>query len=793
MPEKEENKEKDKTFTSFITPGGLSLKSYRWSLAWPFLLLFMFSLAFAGYLIFLSGRTASMEMTRQAREEMVPRVRDNLDNLFYSLQEVLTLNMFSLSEELIDPGDYDSWREYFTLQGEAFRNLRFLSIGTDEFGFTGLELTGGGGLLFFQSGSGGDDSLVFKHLSEGADYSMEGAVSSLADCTAVSPSALADPPLHLRFLLIKESSNPLFLGMLPAFCGEGPLIFLGCPCTGGDGEFLGAFAAAVSLSGVQEILNSLYLGSESMIWVEDAHGKVLISGNSNVSMELAENFRSAIKDSGFTGKDEISLAYKKGACSYLLHMAPYRNSFGTDWRILLALSEEDVINPLRIQILRSLFSLFCLFVVAVILILFISRKMVEPVLRLNNSVKDFIEGKGVRTLYQNRRDEIGELSGFFEKLARDFQGTIGSLKTSKSRYKGLFEYSPSPLWEEDASSLKKLLDSLKKDGIEDLRSYLSKNPEFVEKCINLIRVIDVNRAALDLFGYSSKDEFLNNFSEIFDKGSYDHFIDELAVLYGGATFYKTETVTSSKGGGKIEGYLHIYILPGSEQSWSRWIVSMFDITDKNKTEEQIRSALLEKETLLKELHHRTKNNMQIISALLSLECSKNSGPGLNRVMESTEARIHSMALVHEQLYNSVNLSTIDLKNYIADLVFYLEQSFGVNQERIRINLDAQPLFISLEKAVPLGIILNELISNSMKYAFPDGKSGHIRIELREIKDKTIRLIVSDNGVGIASEKDLFTQENMGLFIVHSLVLDQLKGALDIRTLKGTEWIISFDL
>lgn len=219
------------------------------------------------------------------------------------------------------------------------------------------------------------------------------------------------------------------------------------------------------------------------------------------------------------------------------------------------------------------------------------------------------------------------------------------------------------------------------------------------------------------------------------------------------------------------------------------VTAIRDITERKQAEEQIEASLKEKETLLKEIHHRVKNNLQIIASLLDLQSESLTDPQDLQIFQDSQNRIRSMALIHEQLYQSEDLARIDTAQYIEDLVYSLFNSYETQSGSIIPKLDVDEIFLNIDAAIPFGLILNELVSNALKHAFSDGRKGEIYIGLHSDHERQT-LFVRDNGVGLPEDLDFQNTESPGLQLVCTLT-DQLKGTITLDRSSGTTFQITF--
>ncbi|TGK37516.1 PAS domain S-box protein [Leptospira gomenensis] len=197
-----------------------------------------------------------------------------------------------------------------------------------------------------------------------------------------------------------------------------------------------------------------------------------------------------------------------------------------------------------------------------------------------------------------------------------------------------------------------------------------------------------------------------------------------------------------------------------------------DITERKLDEEKLRKTLEEKEVMLKEIHHRVKNNLQIVASLLGLQADHSENERISQILKECERRIQSMALIHKELYQSDNITKIDFYDYLNTLLVSLLHSFG-REKRVKFGVSSKPNFVSIETAIPLGLIVNELVTNSLKYAFPDERIGTVSVKLRSGAEGSV-LEVSDDGVGMPRGFEFSQSESLGLKLVE-ILSRQLRG------------------
>jgi PAS domain S-box-containing protein len=235
---------------------------------------------------------------------------------------------------------------------------------------------------------------------------------------------------------------------------------------------------------------------------------------------------------------------------------------------------------------------------------------------------------------------------------------------------------------------------------------------------------------------------------------------------------------------KVGGYDHIDL-----EQVETLAVAFIEALYNKRAEEKIEESLKEKEMLLKEIHHRVKNNLAVISSLLSLQSEYIKDKEDLELFRESQTRAKSMALIHERLYQSDDLKRIDFSDYIKTLASDLFRTYAVDPERIKLKMNLETVLIDINSAIPLGLILNELVSNSMKYAFPGEENGQINIKLKSDEDQYL-LTVCDDGVGLPEGLDFEKTESLGLQLVNSLT-NQIDGIIELDETNGTKFTIKF--
>lgn len=383
---------------------------------------------------------------------------------------------------------------------------------------------------------------------------------------------------------------------------------------------------------------------------------------------------------------------------------------------------------------------------------------------------------------------LEEINASLEERVRS---RTADLARSEAKYRSLFEDSPVSMWEQDFSAVAAELRRLQQSGVVDLRSHLRQHPEEIRRLASMVRVLDVNRQTVLAYGAGNKDELLGQFEGLLDDSALSSFAERLVAVAEGRTRHHFEAVNRRLGSGEeLYFSIHWSVVPGHEESYGRVLVSLLDITERRRTEQALIASLREKEVLIREVNHRVKNNLQVISSLIRLQLKQVRDPRAAEEMQSALNRIRSIALVHERLYQSSETIT-DLRLFLADLAKELCAIYGVSQERVQVTVDLHGASLSFDMVTSLVLIVNELLTNSLKHAFIPGAPGHIAVNL-ELGTARLQLSVQDDGIGLPPGWSPQRNASLGLTLVDSLAA-QIGGSVDYSSTDGTRITVTCPL
>jgi PAS domain S-box-containing protein len=315
----------------------------------------------------------------------------------------------------------------------------------------------------------------------------------------------------------------------------------------------------------------------------------------------------------------------------------------------------------------------------------------------------------------------------------------------------------------------------------------------IEAAIDGIAILDaagqyiyLNSAHMQLFGYTQPDELLGKtWQHLYYPEEIARFQVDVFPALAQNSHWQGEATAKRQDGSTFAEEVSLTLIEGGGL-----ICVCRDISDRKRSEEQLKASLQEKEILLKEIHHRVKNNLLVVSSLLEWQTDYVDDPAILKMLGESQNRIQSMALIHEKLYRSENLAKIDFSEYLETLARQLFFAFDLDDEKVQLQFVLEPIFLNIETATPCGLIVSELISNVFEHAFPLDKPGQIWLKVSRDQQNQITITIKDNGIGFPEELDFRHTESLGLQLV-CLLTQQLEGTIQIERDQGTTFCLTF--
>lgn len=304
------------------------------------------------------------------------------------------------------------------------------------------------------------------------------------------------------------------------------------------------------------------------------------------------------------------------------------------------------------------------------------------------------------------------------------------------------------------------------------------------------RLVEVNTTLCSMTGYG-RDEMIGQSARMLylSDEEYEHVGKEKYRQIAEGETGSVETRWQRKDGAVIDIVLNS--TPLDRHHLSKGVTfTALDVTDQVRVKHELLNSLKEKEILLREVHHRVKNNLQVISSLITLQSDHIHDGNSLELLEECQNRIKAMALVHQELYRTKDFSSLDFSIYVTDLAQSLYESYAEDRERVSLDIEADTIYLDIDQALPCGMIINELVSNSLKHAFPDGRRGSIGVRVRHAQQQRVIVSVSDDGVGLPEGLDPCGTETLGLQLV-CLFAEQLRGSIEVTRNHGTTFQVSF--
>lgn len=756
----------------------------RYALLVPFIVLMAVSVGLISHISFSNSREAVNDVAGRLRQEISTRIREHLDG-FLKIPHTITKSAEDvIYQGLLDPGDPEALVKYFQGRVSAYPSISSLYFGNPRGGLANSGREGPDGSRYMML----TDSFTRGRLQK---YSAD-AQGNRGRVLHTIPEFDATSRKWYICAVEKETAawSPIYI----LSTGQDMAIAAARPVYDGNGNLLGVVSVDVFLSQLSHFLSRLNIGKTGQAFIIEKSGLLVASSagdplyrdgsgpdtKSRINAADSSNpmIRQAIKTwlhhKGENQEEDTGdLGFEIRGLRYSLEISTVQDDHGLDWMILVVIPESDFMTGIKTGNRTTGFLIIAALTGVLIAGFFAARTIAKPILQLNAAVQDLAGGNSIGSIDEDTwLKEPKELIRSFNQMSHQLHQTVKALKQeiyerkqaetelqeTEERYRHLVEASNTDIFALDA------------DGV-----FLFLNSTAAERIGGQAKDF-TGRTIWDVFPSEIADRHMTGVREIISSGR-GKLKETETVLQNRRRWYRTngQPLRNDKG--------HVY-------------AAMFigtDITESKLAGDQIRTALREKEVLLKEIHHRVKNNLQIISSLMSLQAQGVENEQVRSLFTEAQSRVRTISLVHESLYRYENLSEIDMEAYCENLAKEIKYLFHPSSEGIDITVHAHDIRIMIEEAVPCGLIINELLVNSLKHAFRPGEKGGIVIRVERNLDQQFVMTVSDNGTGLPETVDPSTTHTLGLSLVVELVEDQLEGSWRIDRNKGLAWTICWPL
>jgi len=402
--------------------------------------------------------------------------------------------------------------------------------------------------------------------------------------------------------------------------------------------------------------------------------------------------------------------------------------------------------------------------------IWVKKSIAKPIAKLEEGTQIIGSGDLSYRVGTTAKDEIGQLSRAFDKMTEDLKKTTTSIV-----------------------ELNREIDERKKaeDALKASQDYTR---NIIDSSLDMIIAVDMNRCIVEFnkaaertFGYRREDIAGTMVDILYADPNEGLEVHKTAVDKGQCI---REILNRHKNGEVFPSFLSASTLLDTHGNVQGVMGVSRDITEQKQAQDKLTASLKEKEVLLKEVHHRVKNNMQVISSMLSLQSQHITDKASRAMFEESQNRVRSMALIHEKLYTSEDLAHIDIAEYIHSLTHQLITTYRTIASRVNMDITVTDIFLAITTAIPCGLIINELVTNALKHAFPHQQKGTITVSMTPSTNDSLILTVSDTGIGFPEEIDFRNTTTLGMQLVTSLV-EQLDGTITLDRSEGTRIRIEF--
>ncbi len=751
----------------------------------PFLVQILVISGLVGYISYRNGQKAVNEVVVQLHSEINARINEYLKTFVETPYHIIQNNAVSINQGLLDYQNQFKMERYFREQINIYKYVSSIYFGNRSGGIanSGREAITGTTYLI---GTDAFRSGTLRKYSTTLD-------GSRARLLLTVPNFDSRSRPWYKAALAKGDS--VWSDVYILFTGQDMAISASRPVYGRGRQLLGVVSVDLFLSHISSFLAGMNIGKTGLSYIIDQKGMLIAAstnemiftpkrtGETQRRLQAAESstplirksYEVLVKECGGSGdiKSTKHLDFSSGGNTFFIQVSPLINQSGLEWIIVSVIPESDFMEEISSNNKVTILLILASIVISIIIGYFTSKWISEPVFRLKSSVQAMSSGVWPEIPGESPIAEIDDLKISFFQMSGQMKELIENLTIEIKE--------------------RKLTEGALRESEEKYRELIQLSNSIILRMDNKGRVTYANDYALNFFGYS-RDELLwksviGTIVPQTDRSgrNLEEMVDQLVT--DPTQFERNENENMRKDGS------HVWIV------WSNRgiaeengkIVEVLcigtDITQRRLAEIEIKKLLGEKEIILHEVHHRIKNNMNTIAGLLYLQSMSIEDATAASALKDAHNRVLSMMLIYDKLFCSADFNSISTVSYFPELIAGIKSTFP-DSGNIEIQTRIDDCVLDSNVLVPVGIVINELITNSFKYAFPGKRTGLIEIAFLKTGDKTFSIIFKDNGTGIPESIVLGESKGFGLNLVH-LLTQQMQGRVEIIRGEGTTFKIMF--
>jgi len=743
----------------------------------PFVFLVCTAVIATGYLSWRTGQQAVAGMAGRLTEDIALRIADNLRHFFTLPLQINQVNRDAVAQGWLAIDDLASWKDHLSHQAAVFKSITNIAAGNQKGEYIGIDTRDSGQVVIQRC-----DALT-------GFYLVSTGLAGSPALVETSPGTY-DPRTRPWYRAPAAAGQPRWSVVYKHFVDPALQIALSLPLVDGSGALQGVVTAAVRLEKTSQFMETLAVGRTGLAYIVDPEGFLIASSarapTFSVSAEgkltrirADESDMALIRQAAALVK--LGTAAEKagakgpgpdGGPALLVRCSVFQDPFGLNWNIVVALPEADFMSAIHANVRTTVLLCLQALLLAVGAGLVAARWITGPILLINQASQDLVAGRRVQDLPTDRGDELGQLARAFVQMSQGIRQSINRLQTELDERRQVeaalrqanlvVENSPVVLfrwravegWPVETVSANVIQFGYTPEAL------LSGAVPFAA----MVHPADLDRVGREVADYTA--------------GGVQRFEQEYRIVAknGDVHWVDDRTLVERNADGQVTYYQGILI----------------DIPERIQARNALQASLAEKEALLNEVHHRVKNNLQVVSSLLNLQFHQIKNARVRSFLQETQNRVRSMAMLHEMLYHSGNVASIGLPAYIKGLCDHLARSYGSAAGKIRLACKIADVDLDIDQAILVGLIVTELVSNALKHAFVDRPGGDIVLELHEARGQGMVLRVSDNGIGLPEQTRPDSAGTLGLLLVNNLA-GQLEGHVSVSREQGTVFEIVFPL